>query len=141
MMISKPKSYGQAKDPKAQWSLEDLKSGLFLSVTGIENTWNLSQSDIAEVLHRSASTISDWKAKGKIHVSKNPDPNDKVIYEFIEFYDSVSSFFSRTSDQIKWLKTSSKDFKNESPLSLLKKDIKNLYFLREWMDRLAARRT
>jgi hypothetical protein len=129
--------YALAKDPRVQWSLEDLNSGLFLMVNGIKNVWNLSQKDLAEVLHRSGSTISDWKTHQRIHVSKTPDANDKLIYEFIEFYDSVTSFFSRTSDQVKWLKTESEDFKNESPLSLLKKDPKNLYCLREWIDRLA----
>lgn len=116
----------------------DLKAALFHVLFGIEETWKLEQNDLAGILHRSPSTISDWKNKEEVSVSpERPSPNDAQIYELIEFYDSVSSLFVRVEDQMSWLKSASVDFGNRSPLELLKLTPKNLYVLREWIDHLA----
>jgi hypothetical protein len=125
-------------NPPQKGAGNDLKTALFHVLFGIEDTWQLEQSDLAGILHRSASTISDWKSKEAISVApENPSPNDAQIYEFIEFYDSVSSLFVRVEDQLGWLKTQSSDFNGKSPLNLLKEHSKNLYALREWVDHLA----
>lgn len=117
----------------------DLRTALYHVLFGIKNTWKLEQNDLAGILHRTPSTISDWKTNQTVSVSssQHPSPNDSQIFEFIELYDSVSSLFLRVEDQIKWLKTKSSDFRNESPLELLKLSNKNLFALREWVDHLA----
>src|SRR4051812_2611584 len=88
-------------------SNSNLKTALFHVLFGIEKAWQLEQNDLAGILHRSASTISDWKTKKAVSVSPEPSPNDAQIYELIEFYDSVTSFFVRVEDQVSWLKTAS----------------------------------
>jgi hypothetical protein len=124
--------------PPAYAGSNDLKTALYHVLFGIEEAWKLDQTDLAEILHRRSSTISDWKLKGAVSVSpQNPSPNDTQIYEFIEFYDSVSSLFVRIEDQVRWLKTPSEDFGGKSPIDLLKLNNKNLYSLREWVDFLA----
>jgi hypothetical protein len=116
----------------------ELKTALFQVLQGIEKTWKIEQSELAAILHRSASTVSDWKTKKAVSVSvDNPSPNDAQIYELIEFYDSVASLFIRVEDQIGWLKTKSQDFGGKSPLELLKIQSKNLFALREWVDHVA----
>lgn len=113
----------------------DLKTALFQVLCGIEREWQMDQNDLAKILHRSPSTISEWKNKGAVTVSpENPSPNDTQIYEFIEFYDAVNSLFLRIEDQITWLKRPSQDFGGASPFELLKTHTKNLYALREWID-------
>jgi hypothetical protein len=124
--------------PPVQGSNTDLKTALYRVLFGIENTWRLGQKELAEILHRRPSTISDWKIKEAVSVSPDsPSPNDSQIYEFIEFYDSVSSLFVRVEEQIKWLKTPSIDFGGKSPMELLKISNRNLFVLREWVDHLA----
>lgn len=116
----------------------DLRTALHRVLFGIETTWGLDQNELAGILHRSPSTISDWKGKGSVSVSReNPSPNDTQIFEFVEFYDSVSSLFVRVEDQVGWLKTASSDFGGKSPIELLKNNSKNLFALREWVDHLA----
>ncbi|MGK5081848.1 hypothetical protein WDW37_00985 [Bdellovibrionota bacterium FG-1] len=117
---------------------DGLKTALCRVLFGIEETWGLDQNDLAGILHRRSSTISDWKTNQAVSVSPvNPSPNDTQIYEFIEFFDSVSSLFVRIEDQVGWLKTASPDFGGKSPLELLKLNNKNLFALREWVDHLA----
>ena len=124
--------------PPVHHPKDDLKTALYRVLFGIERTWGLDQSDLAGILHRRSSTISDWKTNQAVSVSpENPSPNDTQIYEFIEFYDSVSSLFMRVEDQIGWLKTASSDFGGSSPLDLMKTNSKNLFALREWVDHLA----
>jgi hypothetical protein len=124
--------------PPSYGANSDLKTALYCVLFGIEETWKLDQSDLAEILHRRSSTISDWKTKQAVSVSpETPSPNDTQIYEFIEFYDSVSSLFVRIEDQIGWLKTPSSEFGGKSPLELLKMNCRNLFALREWIDHLA----
>lgn len=117
---------------------DDLKTALYRVLFGIGETWALDQNDLAGILHRRSSTVSDWKVNEAVSVSQeNPSPNDTQIYEFIEFYDSVSSLFVRAEDQVGWLKTASPDFGGKSPIELLKINNKNLFALREWVDHLA----
>ncbi len=124
--------------PSQKGAGNDLKVALFHVLFGIEGNWQLEQNDLAGILHRSPSTISDWKRNESVSVSpENPSPNDAQIYEFIELYDSVSSFFVRVEDQISWLKSISRDFGGKSPIQLMKDHSKNLYALREWIDHLA----
>jgi hypothetical protein len=124
--------------PPAHGPNDDLKTALNRALFGIGDTWRLDQNDLAAILHRRSSTISDWKTNKAVSVSpENPSPNDTQIYEFIEFYDSVSSLFVRVEDQVGWLKTASPDFGGKSPIELLKINNKNLFALREWVDHLA----
>ena len=123
---------------KAGGTHEDLKSALFRILFGIETTWGLDQNDLAAILHRSPSTISVWKSQQAVSVApSHPSPNDAQVFELIEFFDSVTSLLIRTEDQINWLRTTSPDFGGLSPLELLKLKPKNLYTLREWVDRVA----
>ncbi len=124
--------------PPARGKSTPLKTALYQVLFGIEDRWQLGQQELAAILHRSASTISDWKKNEAVAVSQDrPSPNDAQIYEFIELYDSVSSLFVRLEDQIRWLTTPSPDFHSKSPLQLLKASPKNLYALREWVDHFA----
>ena len=114
----------------------DLTEALFRILEGICNSWQLSPTtELAEILQRQPSTVSDWFTRKHVHVSPSkPSPNDLLIYEFIDFYDSVSSLFLRSGDQIKWLRSVSTDFGNRSLLQLLKTDPKNIYALHEWIN-------
>jgi hypothetical protein len=125
----------KAASPHFAGQSKALKQALYEILFGIQNTWQLGQSDLAAILHRSESTISDWKSKKSVSVSAEPSPNDLVIYEFIEFYDSLCSTLGRVEDQLRWLKQISPDFGGESPLELIQKHPKNLYILRDWLDR------
>ncbi len=125
----------QATSPHLSHTHDDLKSALYNVLFGIQVTWKLPQSELAAILHRPESTVSDWKVKQTVNVSPEPSPNDLTIYELIEFYDSVSSMFARVNDQLQWLHRRSSDFAGESPIELLKKHPKNLYLLRDWLDR------
>lgn len=107
---------------------------------GIQRTWKLDGSEIAKILHRNRSTVSEWLGeRGSVAVSSGVlSPNDAAIFEFIELFDSVSSLFSREADQISWLRKPSSDFpRGQSPLELLFEHPKNLFALREWVDGLA----
>jgi hypothetical protein len=133
MQLARKRPAPPAHDPN-----DDLKTALYRVLFGIGDTWGLDQNDLAGILHRRSSTISDWKTNKAVSVSpENPSPNDTQIYEFIEFYDSVSSLFVRVEDQVGWLKTASPDFGKKSPIELLKTNNKNLFVLREWVDHLA----
>jgi hypothetical protein len=133
MQLARKRPAPPAHDPS-----DDLKMALYRVLFGIEGTWGLDQNDLAGILHRRSSTISDWKTNEAVSVSpETPSPNDTQIYEFIEFYDSVSSLFVRIEDQVGWLKTASPDFDGKSPLAYLKLHSKNLFALREWVDHLA----
>ncbi len=119
-------------------SPNDLKVALHHVLFGIEKAWRIEQSDLASILHRSPSTISEWKGKGAVSVSTGkPSPNDAQIYELIELYDAVTSLFVRVEDQISWLHTKSLDFGGKSPLQLLKEHSQNLFALRAWVEHLA----
>ncbi len=116
----------------------ELRQALFHVLSGISSTWQLDQNSLAAIIHRSPSTISEWMNKESVSVSMStPSPDDAQIYEFIEFYDSVSSLFVRVEDQTRWLKQAATEFGNKSPITILEEHPKNLYMLREWVDRAA----
>jgi len=50
---------------------------------------------------------------------------------------NTSTIFVTSLDQIKWLKTPSEEFGNQTPLDLIKDDPKNLFLLRAWVDQIA----
>jgi hypothetical protein len=115
-----------------------LGSALFKVLEGISKSWDLDQTELAAILHRDPSTLSTWKKSKSVTVSKDrPAPNDVQIYELIEFFDSLSSMLFRKEDQTKWLRTPSIEFGKKSPLALLKENPKNLFVLREYVDRVA----
>jgi hypothetical protein len=115
-----------------------LGSALFKVLEGITNAWKLEQAELAAILHRDPSTISTWKRAKSVAVSKdNPAPNDVQIFELVEFFDSLSSMILRKEDQIRWLRTSSVEFGGKSPFELLKENPKNLFALREYVDRIS----
>lgn len=118
---------------------DDLKIALAKILFGIERTWKLKPNELAEILHRAPSTVANWKRNESVSVSSDkPSPNDSQIYGFIELYDSLSAFFVCVEDQTGWLRTKSPDFGDKSPLDLLKKEVKYLYKLHEWIDHVAS---
>lgn len=116
---------------------DDLCEGLYEILFGIKGEWELTQKELSQILHRSLSTLNEWRAKKKVHVSHTSDANDLLIYEFVEFFDSVTSLFPRKSDQIKWIRARSEAFGGESPLTLMARSPANLYHMREWVDHLS----
>ena len=124
--------------PGRNQSHDSLGSALYKVLEGIRKTWQLGQNDLASILHREPSTISTWKNQQSVSVSKeNPSPNDAQIFELVEFFDSLTSLIVRDEDQIQWLKTKSVEFGDKCPMELLRVNSKNLFALREHIDRIA----
>lgn len=130
-------SQSSAKPPvSTEAHHESLGKALFKVIAGIENTWKLKQNELANILHRDQSTVSTWKGKKAVSVGRGTvTPNDRHLFEFIELFDSLSSLFIRVDDQVNWLRSPSTEFGDVSPYELLVADSKNLFALREFVDR------
>jgi len=129
---------GKPQIPNTLGEAKALGSAIFKVLEGIASTWKLDQGELASILHRDPSTISTWKRAKSVAVSKeHPAPNDVQIFELIEFFDSLSSLLFRKEEQIKWLRTQSVEFGGKSPFELLRENPKNLFALREYVDRIS----
>ena len=89
----------------------DLSKGLFKIVNGIMNELGFNQTEISKILHNPLTTIT---------------PDNIQIYELIELYDCLTSYFVKTEDQVKWLNTKQLVFKDMSPLEYIYQHPNNL---------------
>jgi hypothetical protein len=114
----------------------DLHSGLFKIIEGIKNEFEFTQRDLSKILHRPPTTISNWFEQKLIKVSKEGHtPDDAQIYELIELYDSLTSYFVHTQDQKAWLTTAQQIFENLSPIAYMQKHPAHLREVRKYLDR------
>ncbi len=121
----------QSADSKA------LKSGLFKILNGIKEELQLSQGQLVKILRRPKQTVNDWFNKHhEISISRDRyTPDDVQIYELIELYDCLTSYFVKTSDQIKWLNEKNIAFGNISPLEYIYQHPSHLRDVRMYLER------
>ena len=78
------------------------------------------QSHIAKILHIPHTTVNGWFKREEVKVSKGKaTPNDVQIYDFIDLYNSISSYFVRKEDQVGWLSKDHEAFGDRSPLAYM----------------------
>ena len=121
--------------PLESSSPEALHEGLYKILRGIQNEFGLEEAAIARLIHKPPTTVNGWFKKGSVKVSKNRyTPDDVQIYELIELYDTISSYFVKTEDQIKWLKTEHHAFGKLSPLSYIYEHPSHLRDVRRYLE-------
>ena len=113
------------------------ESALFKIVFGILKEWDLSQEELSILVNRRPTTISEWKKKESISLSKHLDMNDYQILEFVELYKILSNIFVSIKDRVSWLRESNEGLGHKSPLELIKEDPRNLSQIRQLMSKLA----
>ena len=112
-----------------------LHKGLFKILSGIMKELGLQQSDISKILHKPPTTISGWLNTGEVKVSKSKyTPDDVQIYELIELYDCLTSYFVNTTDQVNWLKTPLNVFGNKSPMASMFEHPNHLRNVRNYLE-------
>ncbi len=110
---------------------------LFKIIFGIMREWDLTQSELATLVGRQPTTISDWKKKEFISTSKAPDMNDIQLFEFIELYKALTNFFVLTKDRVAWLREANDGMNKKAPLDLIKEDPRNLLYVRNILSHLS----
>jgi hypothetical protein len=121
--------------PLRSSSPEDLYRGLYKILRGIQREFGFDESEISKLLHKPRTTVNGWFKNGSVKVSKSRyTPDDVQIYELIELYDCLSSYFVRTEDQVKWLKTEHKTFGHLSPMSYIFKHPAHLRDVRNYLE-------
>ncbi len=106
--------------PLESSSPEDLHKGLYKILHGIQKEFGFDEVVIAKLLHKPPTTVNGWFKKESVKVSKDKyTPDDVQVYELIELYDTISSYFVKTEDQVKWLETEHRAFNKLSPLSYI----------------------
>lgn len=110
---------------------------LYKVIFGILQEWGLKQQELAILVHRPATTISEWKKKESIAVSKDLDMNDYQLIEFIELYKVLTNVFVTTKDRVSWLREKNAGLDNKAPLDLIKADPRNLHNIRLLMSKIA----
>jgi hypothetical protein len=122
--------------PLKSYEPDDLYKGLFKILSGIMKEFDLLQSDIAKILHKPPTTVSGWLNSGEVKVTKSKyTPDDVQIYELIELYDCLTSYFVRTADQVDWLRTPITAFGNKSPLNYMFEHPSHLRNVRNYLER------
>ena len=126
-------------EKRVQHDFDDSIKGkaLYKVIFGILKEWELSQQELATLVHRPPSTISEWKKKESISVSKDLDMNDYQLIEFIELYKVLTNLFVSLRDRVSWLRESNVGLGNKSPIDLIKTDPRNLHNIRLLMSKIA----
>jgi hypothetical protein len=127
------------KEKRISSDFDDATKGkaLYKVVFGILKEWDLSQEELALLLNRTPTTISEWKKREFISISKNPDMNAYQIFEFIELYKGLTNLFVSVKDRVAWLREINEGLNNTSPLQLIQEDPRNLHSIRNLLSRLA----
>lgn len=121
--------------PLESSSPEALHEGLYKILHGIQNEFGFEEAVIARLIHKPPTTVNGWFKKESVKVSKDRyTPDDVQIYELIELYDTISSYFVKTEDQIKWLKTEHRAFGGLSPLSYIYEHPSHLRDVRRYLE-------
>jgi transcriptional regulator with XRE-family HTH domain len=117
---------------------ESLKGdALYKVIFGIMREWDLSQEELADLVGRNPTTISEWKKNETIAISKKMSMADYQLFEFIELYKTLTNLFVSIKDRVGWLRESNEGLENKSPLELIEKDPRNLQYIRDLVSRLA----
>ena len=126
-------------EKKIEHDFDDSVKGkaLFKIIFGILKEWGLTQEELASLVHRRPTTISEWKRKESISVSKDLDMNDYQLLEFIELYKILTNLFVSTKDRVSWLREPNAGLGNNAPLELIKTDPRNLHNIRLLMSKIA----
>lgn len=127
------------KEKKIEHNFDDSVKGkaLYKVIFGILKEWELSQEELAVLVHRKPTTISEWKKRESISVSKDLDMNDYQLIEFIELYKVLTNLFVSKNDRVSWLRESNEGLGNQTPLELIKSDPRNLHNIRLLMSKIA----
>ena len=113
-------------------------SSLFKVVFGIMREWELTQEELATILNKPPSTISEWKKNKFIPFSKRPTNDEYQIIQFIEFYKLLSDFFASIEDRTSWIRDKNKALGEASPFEFIKVNPpRNLALLNDLIRRLA----
>ena len=128
-----------SNEKKIHHGFDDSVKGraLYKVIFGILDEWSLSQQELSTLVNRTPTTISEWKKKESISVSKHLDMNDYQLLEFIELYKVLTNLFVFTKDRTSWLREPNEGFGNKSPLDLIKSDPRNLHTIRLLMSKIA----
>ncbi|MFT6631925.1 MAG: hypothetical protein ACJAS4_001886 [Bacteriovoracaceae bacterium] len=121
--------------PLESSSPEDLHKGLYKILHGIQKEFGFDEVVIAKLLHKPRTTVNGWFKNGSVKVSKDKyTPDDVQIYELIELYDTISSYFVKTEDQVKWLETEHRAFNKLSPLLYIFEHPSHLRDVRRYLE-------
>lgn len=121
--------------PLESSSPEVLHEGLYKILHGIQEEFGFEESVIARLIHKPRTTVNGWFKNKSVKVSRDKyTPDDVQIYELIELYDTLSSYFVKTEDQLIWLKTEHPAFGELSPLSYIYKHPSHLRDVRRYLE-------
>lgn len=109
---------------------------LFKVIFGIMREWDLTQEELATLVGRPATTISEWKSKESIPISKNLSMNDYQLFTFIELYKALTNLFVLKNDRVSWLREKNEGLDNKSPLQIIEEDPRKLYDIKDLASRL-----
>lgn len=110
---------------------------LFKIIFGIMREWDLSQAELAILVGRQPTTISEWKKKEFISTAKTPDMNDYQLFEFIELYKVLTNLFVSSKDRVAWLREANEGMDKKAPLELIKENPRNLGYVRDILSHLS----
>lgn len=103
--------------------------------------WEISGTEIAQLLRVPPNTVNDWRAKGKVPLAFGEDrldPRAEVILHLLACQRSLESMFRNAEDQRAWLRTKHPDF-NAAPIDIMKRSSESLFFVRGYLDYVRGR--
>jgi hypothetical protein len=130
-------NFQNEKSVKLQFREAIKEKALYKVIFGILREWDLSQEELAILVGRQPTTISEWKKKESISLSKTLAPNDYQILELIELYKVLTNIFVSINDRVSWLREANVGLGHKSPLELIKEDPRNLPQIRKLMSKIA----
>jgi hypothetical protein len=130
-------NFQNEKSLKLQFGDGSKEKALFKVIFGILKEWDLSQDELAILVNRRATTISEWKKKESIALSKSLDMNDYQVLELIELYKVLTNIFVSIKDRVSWLRETNIGLGHKSPIALIKEDPRNLSHIRKLMSKIA----
>ena len=116
---------------------DQLSRALAEILSGIKTEWELKVSELAAILNRPEGTVKGWlRQHGTVGLDGTLDPNTQGLIDFIEIYNMIASFYVSTADQRSWLRTSSLQFGNRTPIEMISENPHNLMIAREIVSRM-----
>lgn len=106
-------------------------------LSGIRTEWGLTVPELASILSRPLGTVKGWlREDGVVGLDSTLDPNTQGLIDFIEIYNMVASFYLTTADQRSWLRTTSDQFGNRTPIEMISENPHNLMIARQAISRM-----
>ena len=130
-------NFQKEKKIEIKSNLATTGKALYKILFGILEELDMTQKELAILVNRNQTTISEWAKRKSVSVSKKMDMNDYQIFEFIDLYKSLSNFFSFKKDRIQWLREKNVGLNNQRPLDLIAEDPRNLSRIKNLVNRLA----